>query len=148
MALKECPTCRQFMNAIAKRCRCGHVFDPSTCVKPPTTRCPLCGQLADDGAGACDCSYDFSTGPLELKAQLVRRNRHGWFWILGGVLVVLSVGGMWFLALPILLGVGVAAGGAWMIARGVSSISWTRGELASLEARIKALPEARVIERA
>jgi hypothetical protein len=63
------------------------------------------------------------------------------------VLVVLSVGGMWVLALPIAPGVGVAAAGAWMIARGVSSVSWTRGELADLEARNKALPEARVIER-
>lgn len=147
MALKECPTCRQYMNVLAKRCRCGHEFDPSTCVKPATPRCPLCGQVPQDGAGACDCGYDFSTPPLDLRAQLVRRKRHGWFWILGGVLVVLSVGGMLFLALPIVPGVGVAAAGAWMIARGVSNISWTRGELADLEARNKALPEARVIER-
>lgn len=147
MALKECPSCKQFMNVSAKRCRCGHEFDPATLVKKTTPRCPLCGQLAEAGAGACDCGHDFSTPPIDLRRQLVRRKRHGWFWIGAGVLVVLAVGGVWVLAiaLPILPGVGVASTGAWMIARGIRSISWTRGELAELDA--KALPAARVVER-
>ena len=148
MALKECPTCREMIRASSKSCRaCGHAFDTSTLVKSTTSRCPLCGKLADAGAGACECGYDFSTRPIDLREQLVRRKRYGWFWIGSGILVVVAVGGLLAISvMPILAGVLVAASGAALIARGIRSISWTRGELAAMNARDKALPTARVVE--
>ncbi len=135
------------MNASAKRCRCGHEFDPATAIQTTTVRCPLCGSVVDGGAAACNCGYDFSTKPQDVRFQLVRRKRYGWFWIASGLVVVVATGGVWFVGLPLVGGVLLAASGAGLIARGIRAISWTRGELADLDARDKALPEARVVKR-
>lgn len=134
------------IRASATRCRCGREFDPATIVKRAARRCPLCGALEDGGAAACDCGYDFSTPAADVRRQLVRRKRFGWFWIASGVLCVGVAGGVWFFAISTALGAGVAVGGSWLIARGIRAISWTRGELAEIDARDRALPRARVVE--
>jgi hypothetical protein len=144
MALKECPTCRVMNRRSATRCRCGHAFDPSTIAKKVARRCPLCGKAEDGAAASCECGYDFATPTADVKGQLVRRNKYGWFWIATGVTAVLAAAGVVLFA-SILGGVALAASGAWLIARGLMAISWTRGELRELARR--ELPAARVIEK-
>jgi hypothetical protein len=130
----------------AARCRCGHTFDPSTIAKKIARRCPLCGMPEDGSAASCECGYDFATPAADVRRQLVRRNRFAWMWIATGLLCVAVAGGFWFLLISVWGGVGLAVSGSALIARGMTAISWTRGELRELEARERALPVARVIE--
>ncbi len=80
-----------------------------------------------------------------MKPQVLRRRKYGWFWLAVGVLCVLGAGTLW-LVTAIVPGVLVAAGGAWLIAKGLHAVAYTRRSLAELDARDKALPEARVVE--
>src|SRR5215204_2279083 len=127
MALKECPACREMIRGSAERCRkCGHAFDQASIVKnKPATRCPLCGQVVDAGAAACDCGYDFATRPVDVRAQLLRRKKYGWFWLGVGVFAVLAAGGLWLVKV-LLPGVLVAVAGAGLIGRGLHALSYTR----------------------
>jgi hypothetical protein len=131
---------------LAERCRCGHVFDPGSMVaNKPALRCPLCGLVAGGGAAACDCGYDFTTRAVDVKPQLLRRRKYGWFWLAVGVLCVLAAGVLW-LVVAIVPGFLLAIAGAGLIAKGLHAVGYTRRSLAELDARDKALPEARVIE--
>lgn len=129
----------------AVRCRCGHLFDPESVKAKPALRCPLCGLIASDGPGACDCGYDFTSREVDVKPQLLRRRKYGWFWMAVGVLCIVAGGGLWLVP-AILPGVVVAASGAGLIVKGLHAVDYTRRSLAEIAARDKALPVARVIE--
>jgi hypothetical protein len=146
MALKICPTCRVANRGTATKCRCGHVFDAASMVKNKAAlRCPLCGLTADGGAASCDCGYDFSSRPEDVRPQLLRRRRYGWFWIGTGFGFVLATGGLWVVG-SVLPGFGLAVVGSTMIAKGIHAVSFTRRSLAEVETRAKALPEARLLK--
>lgn len=132
------------MRRSSTKCRCGHVFDPATIAKKVARRCPLCGKQEDGAAASCACGYDFSTPAHDIKRQLVRRKRIGGVMIVVGVLGVVASGFVIWLAQSVIGGSAIAISGAASIARGMSAISWTRGELKELEAR--ELPVARLLE--
>jgi hypothetical protein len=131
------------IRASSARCRCGQEFDSTSIVKKTSRRCPLCGRPEDGAAASCECGYDFSTPASDVRRQIVRRNRIAWIWIVSGLPCIAVAGTIWFFALPKLLGFLAAAGGSWLIARGINGVRWTRHELAAID---RALPKARLLE--
>jgi hypothetical protein len=145
MARKLCPACKVVNAGSATQCRCGHAFDVSTMVvSKPVRRCPLCGLVADSpGAASCRCGYDFDSAPSTVRPQIELRKKYGWIWIFTGIsCVVLSVG---VLFVQVLLGGLTAIFGAYLIAKGMSTLSWTRSLLRDLDAEARQLPAARVV---
>ena len=77
MADKRCPRCGLWCAGTARRCDCGHVFQPGSPRpaaeavraapprprrKPGDKRCPHCALWCAGDATRCDCGYDFTTG--------------------------------------------------------------------------------------
>jgi hypothetical protein len=93
MARKFCPACKSLKGASATTCECGHVFDASTIVQPPTPKlCPFCGAGNPQNAHTCHCGRHFDLDANQTRAVIVRgRNRGAVFAVLGAITLVAEI---------------------------------------------------------
>jgi ABC-type taurine transport system substrate-binding protein len=157
MARKTCPQCKLVTGASTTTCsRCGHQFAPvAPQVETRARRCAMCGIVNPSTVARCDCGFEFEQAPEDLRAFYQTRRSVGWA-LLAGSIALGIIGTALIIALaaisPVILIKGtVFALGAVIAAsvagcrKAVRILSATRMNLADLDGKSDALPQARVL---
>jgi len=156
MARKTCPPCKLVTGTSTTTCsRCGHQFAPVAAPEERRAlRCAMCGIVSPSSTRRCQCGFEFDMPPEDLRAFYQARRTVGWALLAGSIaLGVLGTAAIIALAAisPVILVKGtifalgaVIAGSVAGCRKAVRILSATRMNIADLDGKSDALPQARI----
>ncbi len=156
MARKTCPQCKLVTGASTTTCsRCGHQFAPIEApLERRARRCAMCGIVNPSSVSRCDCGFEFDMAPEDLRSFYQTRRSVAWALLAGSIaLGVLGTAGIIAIAAisPVILVKGtifalgaVIAGSVAGCRKAVRILSATRMNIADLDGKSDALPQARI----